>query len=67
MLKSATEPLTSLDIVMAQIKARRLKADDQTIVLMRKRCGTTLSAQQRLGVVKSIPQEGRYKGWVLVR
>jgi len=67
MLKDATEPLTSLDIVKAQIKARRLNADEQTVVLMRKRVGATLSAQQRLGVVKSIPQEGPYKGWVLVR
>lgn len=67
LLKRATVPLTSLDIVMAQIKDRRLNADDQTIVLMRKRVGATLTAQQRLGVVKSIPQEGRYKGWALVR
>ena len=67
MLKKATEPLTSLDIVKAQIKARGLKADEQTVVLMRKRVGATLTAQQRLGVIKSIPQEGGYKGWVMVR
>lgn len=67
MLKKATEPLTSLDIVKAQIEARGLNADEQTVVLLRKRVGATLSAQQRHGVVKSIPQEGRYKGWVLVR
>lgn len=67
MLKKATAPLTSLDIVQAQIKARGLKADDQTVVLMRKRVGATLSAQQRLGVVRSIPQPGPYKGWELVR
>jgi hypothetical protein len=67
MLKAATAPLTSLDIVRAVIKARGLNADDETVVLMRKRVGATLSAQQRLGFVKSIPQEGRYKGWILVR
>ncbi|MDP1630194.1 MAG: hypothetical protein Q8L66_02095 [Caulobacter sp.] len=67
MLKNATAPLTSLDIVRAQIKARGLKADDQTIVMMRKRVGATLSAQQRIGVVRSIPQVGPYKGWELVR
>lgn len=67
MLKKADAPLTSLDIVQAQIKARGLKADEQTTVMLRKRVGATLSAQQRLGVVKAIPQEGRYKGWVLVR
>ena len=67
MLKAATVPLTSLDIVQAQIKARGLKADEQTVVMMRKRVGATLSAQQRLGKVRSIPQHGRYKGWELVR
>lgn len=67
MLKNATAPLTSLDIVQAQIKARGLKADDQTVVMMRKRVGATLSAQQRLGVIRSIPQEGPYKGWELIR
>lgn len=67
LLKNATVPLTSFDIVQAQIKARGLKADEQTIVMMRKRVGATLSAQQRLGVVRSIPQEGPYKGWEFVR
>lgn len=67
MLKAATVPLTSLDIVKAQIKARGLKADEQTVVLMRKRVGATLSAQQRLGVIRSIPSAGRHKGWELVR
>lgn len=67
MLKAADRPLTSLAIVHAQIKARGLKADEETVVLMRKRVGATLSAQQRLGYVRSIPMEGRYKGWELVR
>jgi len=67
LLKDATGPLTSLDIVKEQIKVRRLNADEQTIVQMRKRVGATLSAQQRLGVIRSIPQEGGYKGWVLNR
>jgi len=67
LLKAADKPLTSLDIVKAQMKARGLKADEQTVVLLRKRVGATLSAQQRLGFVRSIPMEGVYKGWVLVR
>lgn len=67
MLKAADRPLTSLEIVQAQIKARGLKADDETIVLMRKRVGATLTAQQSLGHVRSIPMVGRYKGWELVR
>jgi hypothetical protein len=67
MLKAADRPLTSLEIVHAQIKARGLKADEETVVLMRKRVGATLSAQQSLGYVRSIPMAGRYKGWELVR
>lgn len=67
MLKAADKPLTSLDIVKAQIKARGLKPDAETLVLLRKRVGATLTAQQSLGFVRSIPMEGRYKGWELVR
>ncbi|HEY3696901.1 hypothetical protein [Phenylobacterium sp.] len=67
MLKRANTPITSLDLVKEQIKARGLSADEQTIVLMRKRVGATLSAQQRLGVVRSVFHDGRYKGWELVR
>ncbi|MGZ8406690.1 MAG: hypothetical protein ACXWVJ_01540 [Caulobacteraceae bacterium] len=66
-LKHAAVPLTSLDIVKAQIKARGLKADDQTVVLMRKRVGACLTAQKNRGVVRPIPTEGPYKGWELVR
>lgn len=67
MLKNAKEPLTSLEITHAQIKARGLKADDQTIVLMRKRVGACLTAQQDKGLVRSLPTAGPYKGWELVR
>lgn len=67
MLKQATAPLTSLEITQAQIKARGLKADDQTVVLMRKRVGACLTAHQAKGLVRSIPMEGPYKGWELVR
>jgi len=67
MLKQATAPLTSLEITQAQIKARGLKADDQTVVLMRKRVGACLTAQQAKAVVRSVPMEGPYKGWELIR
>lgn len=66
-LKEAKRPLTSLEITQAQIAERGLKADDQTVVLMRKRVGACLSANQRHGLVRSIPMEGPYKGWELVR
>ncbi len=66
-LKRATAPITSLEITQAQIKARGLKADDQTLVLMRKRVGACLTASKAQGLVRSIPSEGPYKGWELVR
>jgi hypothetical protein len=66
-LKGATAPLTSLEITEAQIKARGLKPDDQTLVLMRKRVGACLTAQQAQGLVRSLPSAGPYKGWELVR
>lgn len=67
MLKRAEEPLTSLDITRAQIKERGLKADDETLVLMRKRVGACLSANKAHGYVRSVPLDGPYKGWELVR
>jgi hypothetical protein len=66
MVKRATEPITSLDITRAQLKERGLKADDMTLVMMRKRVGACLSANQRKGLVRSVPIEGPYRGWVYV-
>lgn len=66
-LRKASEPLTSLDLVKLQARERGLKADDQTIVVMRKRVGATLSALKRKGVVRAIPTDGPYKGWELAR
>lgn len=66
-LKRSDRPLTSLEITQAQIKARGLKADDQTLVLMRKRVGACLTANQAKGIVRSVYVEGPYKGWELVR
>lgn len=66
-LKNASGPLTSLEITQAQITARELKADDQTVVLLRKRVGACLTAQQAKGLVRSVALEGPYKGWELVR
>lgn len=67
LLKNATEPLTSLDLVLVQIEERGLKADDETIVLMRKRVGACLSKLRRDGVIRVVPQAGLYQGWEWVR
>lgn len=62
-LRKAPEPLTSLDITKAQIAARGLKADDGTVILMRKRVGACLTKLKSEGVVEAIPSDGPYKGW----
>lgn len=67
LLKNATEPLTSLDLVLVQIEERGLKADDETIVLMRKRVGACLTKLKNNGVIRVVPQVGLYQGWEWVR
>jgi hypothetical protein len=67
MLKDADRPLTSLDIVHAQVKARGLKADDATLVIMRKRIGACLTKLKTDGVVRVVPLPGLYQGWEIVR
>lgn len=67
LLKNASAPLTSLDLVLVQIEERGLKADDETIVLMRKRVGACLNKLKHDGVVRVVPQAGLYQGWEWVR
>jgi hypothetical protein len=64
-LREATAPLTSLEITQAMVQARGLKADDQTVVLMRKRVGACLTKLKGDGTVHEVPQAGEYKGWRL--
>lgn len=67
MLREATKPLTSLDFVEEQIKQRKLKADDNTKVMLRKRIGACLTKLKNDGFVRVVPLEGLYQGWELVR
>lgn len=67
LLKAADHPLTSLDIVQAQIKVRGLKADDATVVLMRKRVGACLTKLKADGYVRVVPLPGLYQGWEIAR
>lgn len=67
MLKDADRPLTSLDIVHQQIKDRSLKADDGTVVLLRKRVGACLTKLKNDGYVRGVDLPGLYKGWEWVR
>ncbi|WP_241209639.1 hypothetical protein [Brevundimonas fluminis] len=67
MLRGADRPLTSLDIVHQQIKERGLKADEATVVLMRKRVGACLTKLKSHGHVRVVPQAGLYQGWEWAR
>lgn len=67
MLREATEPLTAADITEAQIKQRRLNADDATFVMMRKRVGACLTKLKNDGFIRGVHLPGLYKGWELVR
>jgi hypothetical protein len=67
LLKNATKPITSLDIVLVQIEERGLKTDDETVILMRKRVGACLNKLKNEGVVRVVPQAGLYHGWEWVR
>lgn len=67
MLKEADHPLTSLDIVHAQVKARGLKADDATLVMLRKRVGACLTKLKADGYVRAVPLPGLYQGWEIAR
>ncbi|MNR42879.1 hypothetical protein D3C85_1614440 [compost metagenome] len=67
MLKQSKAPLTALDIVHEQIKERGLRADDDTVVIMRKRVGACLTKLKTDGHVRNAPSSGLYKLWELNR
>ena len=66
-LRASKQPLTALDIVHIQIKERKLKADDATVVIMRKRIGACLTKLRVDGYVRNAPSSGLYKLWELNR
>lgn len=67
LLKKADRPLTALDIVLVQIEERALKADEATVVLLRKRVGACLTKLKNDGIIRVVPQAGLYQGWEWVR
>ena len=66
-LKSATAPLTSLDITRRVISGRGLPDDRSNLVLFRKRVSANLWKLMQRGVVRQVPLAGEYKGWELIR
>lgn len=67
MLRESPKPLTALDIVHQQIRERRLKADDGTVVIMRKRIGACLTKLKADGHIRNAPSSGLYKLWEMNR
>jgi hypothetical protein len=62
--RAAQAPLTSAQVTAAWIADRRLKADESTHVLIRKRVGACLNALKRAGVLAASDQLlGEYKTW----
>jgi hypothetical protein len=54
-LRTATEPLTSLEIAKAVVIGRGLDVtDDRTVVLIRKRVGACLWRQKERGIVREV-------------
>ena len=67
-LRTATEPLTSLEIAKAVVIGRGLDVtDDRVVVLIRKRVGACLWRQKERGIVREVALVGNYKGWELAR
>lgn len=67
MLREAKGPLTAADITEEQIKIRKLKADDATFVMMRKRVGACLTKLKNQGHIRVVPIQGLYQGRELAR
>ncbi len=65
-LRDATAPVTSRQIAEAWCTDRGLKADDSTLVLIRKRVGSCLIALRAAGHVQDVGHVGEHKGWRLL-
>ena len=64
-LRTAQKPVTSLELTLALMERRKLRADDATVVLMRKRVGACLTSLRQKGIIADVPQAGEYKAWRL--
>jgi len=63
-LKEASGPITSREIAEAWIQGRGLKADDGTVVMIRKRVGACLTSLSVAGLACRTPRLGEHIGWI---
>ena len=64
-LREATEPVTSRELAERWIAARGLRADDATVVLIRKRIGAVLTSMKAAGLAEPVGIAGSYSLWRL--
>ncbi|WP_332765958.1 hypothetical protein [Phenylobacterium sp.] len=62
-LRTATGPLTSLDIARQVIAGRKLTEDAPTVQMIRKRVSASLWKLAKAGIVREVALVGDYKGW----
>jgi hypothetical protein len=63
-IRSAAEPITSLEIAKAVIEGRGLDpADERTVILFRKRVGRVSNKLKAKGAVREVSGVGPYKYW----
>ena len=63
-LKAATDPITSRDIAKAWVQDRGLRADDGTLVMIRKRVGACLTSLRRSDLVAQAPANNGGLSWL---
>lgn len=66
-LRTATGPITSLDIARHVVAVRKLPEDAPTVQMIRKRASAGLWKLAKAGVVREVALLGDYKGWEVVR
>ena len=64
-LREATEPVTSRELAERWVAARGLRADEATVVLIRKRIGACLTALKANSLAAAVDSCGTYQGWCL--
>lgn len=65
-LRTATEPVTTLELAYAVMDGRGLNKDDQrTVIVMRKRVGACLYKLRTKGLAREVACTGEYKRWVM--
>lgn len=67
-LRTATAPITSIEVALKVCEARGINpTDNRAVIIIRKRVSACLWKLGERGRARSVPMEGDYKGWELIR